>query len=501
MNIEIVDMNLFTVGMATMQLNSTTILSPALTSLNQFFSQMVAAIPRVISAAIILLIGYIIGRAVGWVISKILTKMNFKNTIDKTGLGQAVSRSGWSMIKIMSTAIRWFIYIFFITAAVNALQFTQIAQALTSIWLWIPNLVAFIIILAIGSIIAEFVGNWAKNELPARGVPGGKAIGLGAKGILYAIVFVTAITQLQIGAGILNMVIAALVWGLAGALAIGLGVGLAYGLKDVIPSLVQGSTNIESTLKPGQKIRFDGHSGTIKQAGAFRIIMDNDKGETVVLPTKSIADKEIIIESGPQPEIPEKKVQRMVEGIDKQSEAIVKNIGGMDSNDSSDKIDSERHIPTVDSDSVNKAVERSRIDKNFISNAVEQLGGLKFPAYGSQIIDYLRKNSADDEVLALYLSLNDTMLYRDQYQITKAFEQNNPSTKQENQITDQTRTNLDVPKVDPTHKRKDYPEVPATATKEYICDLCGKTYQTPDDLVHHQEFESKGRSKSRNANI
>jgi Protein of unknown function (DUF2795) len=109
------------------------------------------------------------------------------------------------------------------------------------------------------------------------------------------------------------------------------------------------------------------------------------------------------------------------------------------SNDSSSKIESERHIPTVDSDSVNKAVERSSRDKNFISNAVEQLRGLKFPAYGSQIIDYLRKNSADDEVLALYLSLNGTMLYRDQYHVTKAFRQNNPSTKQENQMTDQTK--------------------------------------------------------------
>jgi hypothetical protein len=167
--------------------------------------------------------------------------------------------------------------------------------------------------LVIGSIIAEFVGNWAKNELPASGVPGGKAIGLGAKGILYAIVFVTAITQLQIGAGILNMVISALVWGMAAALAIGLGIGLAYGLKDVLPSLIHGSTNIESTLKPAQKIRFNGHSGTIRQTRAFHIIMD-EAGETVVLPTKSIADKEIIIESGPQPEIPEKKVERMTEG-------------------------------------------------------------------------------------------------------------------------------------------------------------------------------------------
>src|SRR5207249_4603289 len=143
----------------------------------------------------------------------------------------------------------------------------------------IPNLVAFIIILVIGSIIADFVGNWAQKELPARGVPGGKAIGMAAKGILYAIVFVTAITQLQIGAGILNMVIGALVWGIAGAIAVGLGAGLAFGLKDVLPSLIHGSTNVESTLKKGQRIRFDGHSGTIKEAGAFHIILQNEEGK------------------------------------------------------------------------------------------------------------------------------------------------------------------------------------------------------------------------------
>ena len=112
----------------------------------------------------------------------------------------------------------------------------------------------------------------------------------------------------------------------------------------------------------------------------------------------------------------------------------------MDSNDSPNKIESDRHIPTVDSDSVNRAVERSSRDKNFISNAVEQLKGLKFPAYGSQITDHLRKNSANDEVLALYLSLNDTTLYHDENQVTKAFEQNSPTTKQENQMTHKTNT-------------------------------------------------------------
>jgi hypothetical protein len=312
------DVPILSIMLTALQTDGSAVVAPAMNSLNQFFAQAVAVIPRIIAAGIILLIGYIIGRAVGWAIAKILEKMNFENTISKTGVGQAVSRSGWSMSRIISTAARWFIYIFFITAAVNALQFTQLSEALQSIWLWIPNLIAFIVIIVIGSIIADFVGNWAQRELPARGVPGGKVIGLGAKAILYAIVFVTAITQLQIGAEILNMVIAALVWGIAGAIAIGLGVGLAYALKDLLPSLIYGMTNVRSILKPGQKVNFDGRVGTIKQAGAFHIILEDDKGLTIIVPTKHIAEKEIQVQSGPEPEIPERMVEEAVKKVDKQ---------------------------------------------------------------------------------------------------------------------------------------------------------------------------------------
>jgi hypothetical protein len=55
----------------------------------------------------------------------------------------------------------------------------------------------------------------------------------------------------------------------------------------------------------------------------------------------------------------------------------------MDSNDLSNKIEAERHIPTVKSNSINQAVERASKDRNFISKALEQLSGLKFPAYKS----------------------------------------------------------------------------------------------------------------------
>jgi hypothetical protein len=54
--------------------------------------------------------------------------------------------------------------------------------------------------------------------------------------------------------------------------------------------------------------------------GAFQIILENDEGQTVIIPTKSIVDKDIIVESGPAPETPEKKMQQMVEQAEKKEQ-------------------------------------------------------------------------------------------------------------------------------------------------------------------------------------
>lgn len=204
---------------------------------------------------------------------------------NQSAVGNATSKSGWSMSKIFGTATKWFIYLFFIAAAVNVLQFTQVSQAINNVWLWVPNVIAFLIVLVIGSLLADFVGSYLQRELPKRGIIGGKLIGLAMTGILYAIVLTVAVTQLGIGETILNNVITALVWGMTAALATGFGAG--------------------------QKISYKDHTGIIQEVGAFSLILkEEDEGKTIVLPTKYLMDDEIIIESGPSLETQEKMVER-----------------------------------------------------------------------------------------------------------------------------------------------------------------------------------------------
>jgi hypothetical protein len=157
----------------------------------------------------------------------------------------------------------------------------------------------------------------------------------------------------------------------------------------------------------------------------------------------------------------------------------------------SKKIENVRHEAKGNHQSIHKAVNKASNDANFISQVVEQLDTIKFPAYKSQILSYIQDKSSDENILGLLRSLNDTVLFRNKYDVKKGLEQENSKLKQQNQISDNTRTNLEVQHPDQTQKRKDYPETPATAMKNYICSFCGKDFQSKDQLTKHQEFEFK----------
>lgn len=161
--------------------------------------------------------------------------------------------------------------------------------------------------------------------------------------------------------------------------------------------------------------------------------------------------------------------------------------------DRSKKIESVRHTAENDHESVHNAVNKASKDASFISQVVEQLDTLKFPAYKHHILSFIKDKSSDENAIGLLKSLNDTVLFRDKYDVMQGLKQENSESKQQNQISDNTRKNLEVQHPDKTQRRKDYPETPATAMKNYICNFCGKDFQSKDQLTKHQEFEFKGK--------
>src|ERR687891_2616254 len=92
---------------------------PVTNSLNQFATTIAQAAPKIVAALILLGIGLLIGRIIGWIVRKVAEKMNLDRYWSRTGIGESVSRAGWNLTRIISVAARWFVYLSFISAAVN----------------------------------------------------------------------------------------------------------------------------------------------------------------------------------------------------------------------------------------------------------------------------------------------------------------------------------------------------------------------------------------------
>jgi len=54
-----------------------------------------------------------------------------------------------------------------------------------------------------------------------------------------------------------------------------------------------------------------------------------------------------------------------------------------------ENIHSVRHVSTLDTKSINKAIEKASTDRDFITFAVEQLNGFDFPGYKARMIPFL----------------------------------------------------------------------------------------------------------------
>ncbi len=209
----------------------------------------IAFLPNLIAAIIILIIAWIVGRVVGKLVSTGLDKIGVDDALRKTVIGKSIESSGTSIPHVFDLIIRWFIYIIGIMAAVNVLGIPMLTAFAQTVVLYIPNLIAALIVLIIGFIFADIVGDLIRtagsdSEIPYMGI-----FSAAIEIFLYFIVIIVALDQLRINTSIIYVFATALAWGIAVGVGVGLGVALGFGLKDRIPRLLEGISGDEAKQK------------------------------------------------------------------------------------------------------------------------------------------------------------------------------------------------------------------------------------------------------------
>ncbi len=279
------------------QQSSNMFIEPETAALTTFANSVAAAAPKIIAAAVLLTIGLVAGKVTARVVEKaakkIMQKANLQNISESHLIEETVGK--FDSAHLIASTVKWFVYLFFIVAAINALQLAQLTSALTSLWLWIPNVLAFVLIVIIGSVIANYIIKWVNHELVIHHYGGMRYIGVGVKAVIYSIVFAVGLTQIGIGQSVIPTLVAAFSWSIAIALGAAIAVGLGFTLKDILPAVIVGASRQRSLFKVGQTVKIGDISGVITASEVLHIIVTNEKNESVIIPTKDLMHKQVTI--------------------------------------------------------------------------------------------------------------------------------------------------------------------------------------------------------------
>lgn len=192
----------------------------------------IAVLPAIIGALIVLLIGWIAGRLLGKAFRIILDKVTTVPVIGDSELGKSVMSSGLTLGYFGDITVRCIVYLIAILAAVDILNLEYLSLFMTKVIEYIPHVIAFIIILVVGIVLTDYFIDlfqiYSRNSKIELISPVLVLLRL----FLYFVVVILALSQLMLDLTIIYTIITPVAWGLG----IGLGASIAivvwFGMKN-----------------------------------------------------------------------------------------------------------------------------------------------------------------------------------------------------------------------------------------------------------------------------
>jgi small-conductance mechanosensitive channel len=190
-------------------------------SLSDGLGAILGALPALIGALLILVIGFIIAKVLQGVVTRVLQSMGFEGWMESGGIKQFFERSQTRQtpLSILGKLVFWLVFFIAITMAVDTLGISAISDVLAQLIAYIPQIIAAILILVLATLLANFVAGIV------RGATGSELAGSIAQyGIIVFAAF-AALTQLGIAEELIAPTFLILLGGVALAAAIAFGLG------------------------------------------------------------------------------------------------------------------------------------------------------------------------------------------------------------------------------------------------------------------------------------
>lgn len=200
--------------------------------------QIGAFLPRLVLGIVILLAGWLVAKGIRLGTEKALRAFNFNVLFERSGLDSFLRQGGGSgdTIRVFGILTFWLVMLLAALVAASAMGLPQVTELLRRVVWFLPRLFIGLLILAVGSYFARFVGGTVASYGRSARLRDAAFLGKVAQYAIMVFVILVTLDQTQIGGDLIRQSFLVILTGLVFALALAFGLGGRHWAADRIES-------------------------------------------------------------------------------------------------------------------------------------------------------------------------------------------------------------------------------------------------------------------------
>lgn len=215
--------------------------------LENVVGSIIAFLPNLLAALLILLIGGIIASVLAKLAQRVLKRMRFDRAIHSSPAGATVSRVMESPSYFTGRIVFWLVMIGAISLAVAALNLPILNDLLAGIYSYVPNILAAVLIFLVASAISAGAAAFIQRVMGRTTLS--RIITAAIPAVTMSIAIFMILNQLGIAKDIVNILFTAIV----GAIALGSALAFGLGGRDVARGILEQAVDTARTKQDAMK--------------------------------------------------------------------------------------------------------------------------------------------------------------------------------------------------------------------------------------------------------
>ncbi|PWU44935.1 hypothetical protein DLE60_20300 [Micromonospora globispora] len=187
-------------------------------------------IPRAIAFIVILVVGWLIARAVLKIVDVALERVGFDRAVERGGIKRALERTKYDASDILARLAYYAVLLFTLQFAFGVWGPNAISDLIRGVISWLPRAFVAIVIIVVAAAIANAVRDLVTGAL--GGLSYGKILADLAAVFILALGIIAALNQVGIATTVTTPVLIAVLATVAGILIVGVGGGLVKPMQN-----------------------------------------------------------------------------------------------------------------------------------------------------------------------------------------------------------------------------------------------------------------------------